>query len=134
MKNILLILLIPLMSFSQAKDSATVKDSIERVVILKKINEKQTNINKSLKEYKKLDKEVNTLLKKLVTFYKKMIAERTKTKEPDLSDLNAIKPQEYEPIEEPKESIEQKPRSKIIMWLKSIFTKTKTDETDIISD
>lgn len=125
-------MLLPLLSFSQPKDSTKQKDSIEIVQNLKKLDKVNSETKKLLNESQKIKKERNSLLNRLTNYIKDILSENKK--EPDLSDINAVKPEQYEPLEEPKEITEQKPKSGFLKWLKNIFTKTKTNEETIISN
>ena len=131
MRNIVLIMLFPLLSFSQPKDSVKVKDSIEIVQNLKKLDKINSETKKLLYESKKIKKERNSLLDRLTNYIKDILSENKK--EPDISDIQGLKPEQHEPLEEPKEVTEQKPRSGFLRWLKNIFTKHKPDEENIIS-
>jgi len=131
MKKIVVIMLFPLLSFSQPKDSVKVKDSIEIVHNLKKLDKINSETKKLLNESKKIKKERNSLLDRLKNYIKNLLSENKK--EPNISDIQGTKPDQYEALDEPKEITEQKPKSGFLKWLKNIFTKNKTDESENIN-
>lgn len=112
---------------AQPKDSIKVPDSIEIVNNIKKLDKVNHENQQLLKKSAKIEQERDNRFERLMTYIKNLLREKHSTDARQsarpfgYNDGKAVKPDEYETIEEPKENIEQKPKNFISRILSKIF-------------